>query len=85
MAELRHHLRTPVNHIVGYTEMLLEDIPDGDAARRAPLEEILAAAQDVLAKISVVLAPTLSQVAAEALDRASTATCASRSSGSCAP
>jgi len=67
VAELRHNLRTPVNHIVGYTEMLLEDAPPEDTARRAPLQEILAAAQDVLARISVVLAPTLSQVAAEAL------------------
>ena len=69
VAELRHHLRTPVNHIVGYTEMLLEDVPADDASRRAPLEEILAAAQDVLARISAVLAPTLSQVAADALAR----------------
>jgi len=69
VAELRHHLRTPVNHIVGYTEMLLEDVPADDASRRAPLEEILAAAQDVLARISAVLAPTLSQVAADALER----------------
>ncbi len=69
VAELRHHLRTPVNHIVGYTEMLLEDVPPDDGSRRAPLEEILAAAQDVLAKISAVLAPTLPQIPAEALTR----------------
>ena len=25
IAELRHHLRTPLNHIIGYSEMLLED------------------------------------------------------------
>jgi CheY-like chemotaxis protein len=67
VAELRHHLRTPVNHIVGYTEMLLEDVPADDRALRGPLEEILAAAQDVLARISSVLAPTLSQVPGESL------------------
>src|SRR6476660_9188342 len=25
LAELRHNLRTPVNHILGYSEMLIED------------------------------------------------------------
>jgi signal transduction histidine kinase len=25
VAQLRHDLRTPVNHIIGYSEMLLED------------------------------------------------------------
>ena len=69
VAELRHNLRTPVNHIVGYTELLLEDAPPEDTARRAPLQEILAAAQDVLSKISLVLAPTRSQVAADSLAR----------------
>jgi signal transduction histidine kinase len=26
VAHLRHDLRTPVNHIVGYAEMLIEDL-----------------------------------------------------------
>jgi CheY-like chemotaxis protein len=67
VAQLRHHLRTPVNHIIGYAEMLLEDVPPGDDARREPLVEILAAAKDVLPRISVVLAPTRSDVPAESL------------------
>ena len=29
-SELRHELRTPVNHILGYAEMLREDTADGD-------------------------------------------------------
>ena len=39
---LRHDLRTPVNHIVGYAEMLLEEL-DGppDAAPRRALQETL--------------------------------------------
>ena len=36
-AELRHELRTPVNHIVGYAEMLREDVPDGAAAGATPI------------------------------------------------
>jgi adenylate cyclase len=32
LAHLRHELRTPLNHIIGYSEMLLEDVADGDPA-----------------------------------------------------
>jgi DNA-binding response OmpR family regulator len=55
---LRHTFRTPVNHIVGYTEMLLEDLPPGDDEHREPLKEILAAAHDALSHISAVLVPS---------------------------
>ncbi len=59
VAALRHDLRTPVNHIVGYAEMLLEDLDGpGHEARRASLEATLKAAKDALAVISLVLAPT---------------------------
>jgi len=48
VAALRHDLRTPVNHIVGYAEMLLEDLDGpGHEARRASLEATLKAAKDV--------------------------------------
>src|ERR1051325_8397901 len=30
LAHLRHELRTPINHILGYTEILLEDAEDTD-------------------------------------------------------
>ena len=33
-ADLRHRLRTPLNHIIGYSEMLLEDSPPETAAAR---------------------------------------------------
>ena len=46
LAALRHDLRTPLNHIIGYSEMLLEDAP-GDAR----LEETLRAAREALAVI----------------------------------
>ncbi|UCF39867.1 MAG: protein kinase [Gemmatimonadota bacterium] len=52
VSELRHDLRTPVNHIVGYAEMLLEDAGDGDQAGRAALEQTLVAARDVLTLIN---------------------------------
>ncbi len=58
VGELRHTFRTPVNHIVGYTEMLLEDLPPGDEEHREPLKIILAAAHDALQHISAVLVPS---------------------------
>jgi class 3 adenylate cyclase/CheY-like chemotaxis protein len=36
LAHLRHDLRTPLNHIIGYTEMLLEDETQEDAAGFGP-------------------------------------------------
>jgi CheY-like chemotaxis protein len=61
VTELRHELRTPVNHIVGYAEMLLEDAEaDGRTDRREMLAEVLSAASDVLGLISGAL-PTTSE------------------------
>ncbi|MEO6067052.1 MAG: protein kinase [Gemmatimonadota bacterium] len=57
LGELRHELRTPVNHIVGYAEMLLEDVPATEPDRRARLEEALGAARDVLRLINGALTP----------------------------
>jgi CheY-like chemotaxis protein len=56
-SELRHELRTPVNHILGYAEMLREDASDGseDAAQ---IDAIIATARDVLARINAALPPT---------------------------
>ena len=52
IAELRHDLRTPVNHIVGYAEMLLEEsTAPSDAGRKHALEETLGAAREVLGLI----------------------------------
>jgi CheY-like chemotaxis protein len=59
VAALRHDLRTPVNHIVGYAEMLIEDLggPEHEAKRNT-LEGTIAAAREALRAISIVLAPT---------------------------
>jgi CheY-like chemotaxis protein len=64
VAVLRHDLRTPVNHIVGYAEMLLEDLEGpGHAAQRAALEAAIAAAREALRSISHVLAPSRDSIA----------------------
>lgn len=56
--QLRHELRTPVNHIVGYAQMLLEDAVDpAHADRRRLLEEAIAGAGEVLAQINSALPP----------------------------
>lgn len=50
MAAMRHDLRTPLNAVIGYSEMLLEDIgPSG--ARAAGLGRVLSAARALLALI----------------------------------
>ena len=59
VAALRHDLRTPVNHIVGYAEMLIEDLSGPEhATRRAALETAIGAAREALKAISLALAPT---------------------------
>ena len=40
LSELRHNLRTPVNHILGYTELLIEDA--SNAQKHAALEPLRA-------------------------------------------
>jgi CheY-like chemotaxis protein len=65
ITELRHELRTPVNHIVGYAEMLLEDAEaDGRADRRIALQDVLGAARDVLGLIGGALPATSDRVSA---------------------
>ena len=46
-AGLRHTLRTPINHMIGYTELLLED-PQLPAESEPLLARVLAAAQQTL-------------------------------------
>ena len=48
-ADLRHRLRTPLNHIIGYSEMLLEDNPPDAAAPR--LVTVIAEAKSMLESI----------------------------------
>ena len=52
VATLRHELRTPINQIVGYCEMLLEDAQSGQGGpRRESLSEALAAVRDAIVLI----------------------------------
>ena len=56
-SELRHELRTPVNHILGYAELLAEDV-DSNTPAGAALGAIRDAARDVLAAINAALPPS---------------------------
>lgn len=60
--ELRHELRTPVNHILGYAELLAEDVAEDSSAAEA-LRTIGVAAHEVLVLINASLPP--SGIAAE--------------------
>jgi len=63
VATLRHDLRTPVNHIVGYCELLLEDSEGAEhAERRARLEGSLRAVREALEMINTSLGIGRSQV-----------------------
>ncbi len=61
---LRHELRTPVNAILGYSEMLLEDWPN----RRGDLNVIVSAARAILSGIDLHVAPTTAIFAAGDLE-----------------
>jgi CheY-like chemotaxis protein/tRNA A-37 threonylcarbamoyl transferase component Bud32 len=56
-AELRHELRTPVNHILGYSELLAEDVEAGSSQAES-LAAIGVAAREVLRLINALLPPT---------------------------
>lgn len=49
LAQMRHQLRTPLNHIIGYTEILLEDLClDGRQDSDHPLASIYTCARQIL-------------------------------------
>ncbi len=57
LSELRHNLRTPVNHILGYAELLIEDASDArNAAALDPLRQIHSTARAILADVNQALA-----------------------------
>ncbi|MFI5234772.1 MAG: protein kinase [Gemmatimonadales bacterium] len=59
VSSLRHDLRTPVNHIVGYCELLLEDAADdAEEGRRVALKAAIAGARAVIALIDAGLPST---------------------------
>ena len=58
LAHARHELRTPINAIIGYSEMLLEDSREGGVATAVPdLERIRSAGRDLLARVDRILDP----------------------------
>jgi len=68
ISNLRHELRTPVNQIVGYCEMLLEDADEPQyAARQQPLRDALSAVREVLSLINSALPANKNSIAAEAV------------------
>jgi CheY-like chemotaxis protein len=56
-SELRHELRTPVNHILGYAEMLREDATNG-SPDAVCIDGIIAEAREVLTEINAALPPS---------------------------
>ncbi len=65
ISRLRHDLRTPVNAVLGYSEMLLEDAPE----RAGALDAAIAAARHILSIIDTTLSPATLSVAQADLDR----------------
>lgn len=58
LAHMRHELRTPVNAILGYSEMLIEDEEDEeDSSSLADLQKIQTAGRTLLALINEILDP----------------------------
>ena len=55
LGHVRHELRTPINGIIGYAEMLLEDVEDD--AITADLERIRTAGRQLLGRVDGVLRP----------------------------
>ena len=73
LSQLRHDLRTPINAILGYSDILLEDLPEsGDRTSISPLKKIHACGQQLLTLINTLtkaatrLAPTQERPAAYA-------------------
>jgi class 3 adenylate cyclase len=69
--QLRHDLRTPINAVKGYGEMIIEDARDGGHDALLPdLEKLLAAADGMLARIDALVAFSGQASGDASLDRA---------------
>ncbi len=56
LARMSHELRTPLNAVIGYSEILLEELPqDGDAQRRTDLQRVNSAGKHLLSLVTEVL------------------------------
>jgi adenylate cyclase len=66
--QLQHDLRTPINAIKGYAEMLLEDDADHGGKMTDDLEKLLEAAQGLLAEIDALVDFTLREAGEQVAD-----------------
>ncbi len=65
-ARLRHDLRTPINHILGYSELIREELAEvGNEEYGGDLEKIRSAAEALLGLVNVHLTPEGLQALAE--------------------
>lgn len=64
LANLRHELRTPINAIIGYSEMLIEDADTKGYEEFIPdLQKVLEGGRELLALVNNILDPTKSDTA----------------------
>ena len=57
LAHARHELRTPLGHIIGYSEMVLEEVEEGaEAALVEPLRRLHQQARQLLGRVNEILA-----------------------------
>ena len=70
LANLRHELRTPLNAVIGYSEMLLEDVVDGEVWEKLypNLERVHAAGNQLLALVNEALHADGASIGAELRD-----------------
>ena len=57
LTHVRHELKTPINAILGYSEMLLEDLEDGEDELEKDLERIRTAGRNLLTLVDEILNP----------------------------
>jgi DNA-binding response OmpR family regulator len=75
LARMRHTLRTPLNHIIGYSEMLLEEADErGLEASAADIRKIHAAGKQLLSHINELLDPAIIEKTAAPRDSKAAAT-----------
>ena len=69
LANVRHELRTPMNHIIGYSEMLIEEAEDHGQPGYVPdLKKILVAGEHLLGLINDLLNPSQTEAAQRSAD-----------------
>jgi signal transduction histidine kinase len=69
LGELRHELRTPVNHILGYSEMLIENAQDDGVEVAPALTTLRARGGEVLELINDLLSPSRTAVSRTELEK----------------